>query len=232
MWLQKTFTVCNYYVQLFVYEVVAWFPWGRLAHYQISRHLKQCLPQPVLDKYWVNEQMSGLNRDYQPLVFVKWAQLLFNSPYFTEKNKWQGRNSNFLYPPSHAQISVYTPRAYDLPDSLRRRDACSCPDQVAHPDSALPPWPSSLGSAPPTTSSFLYLPHPPQSGEVHFGVNGHGPQQFSQRICCGNVIKLRQDKGWMLWTRGKNRKISIGRIQIWARFGVERRLTLRYDFPT
>ena len=32
--------------------------------------------------------------------------------------------------------------------------------------------------------------------------------------------------------QGKNRKISIGRIQIWARFGVQRRLTLRYDFPT
>ena len=58
--------------------------------------------------------MSGLNRHYQSLVFVKWAQLLFNSPYFTEKNKWQGRNSNFLYPPSHPQMSVYTPRAYDL----------------------------------------------------------------------------------------------------------------------
>lgn len=32
--------------------------------------------------------------------------------------------------------------------------------------------------------------------------------------------------------QGKNRKISIGRIQIWARFGVQKRLTLRYDFPT
>lgn len=31
--------------------------------------------------------------------------------------------------------------------------------------------------------------------------------------------------------QGKNRKISIGRIQIWARFGVQR-LTLRHDFPT
>ena len=48
-------------------------------------------------------------------------------------------------------------------------DARSCSDQVAHPDSALPAWPSSLGSAPSITSPFLYLPHPPQSGLFLYG---------------------------------------------------------------